>query len=99
MADPRTYVAARLAEPARHFAAETRALTEKHKTILADFDFAFAEEIFARAAALAGHSDEAAAHRARARTLGDAVADAGDRAEFFRQFEGGPWFGLKEAER
>ncbi len=90
----RAYIAAGLAEPALHFAAETEALTVKHRAVLSDFDLAFCEESLARAAALAGRRDRATQHHARAAALGAAIADPEDRAEFFRQFEAGPWFGL-----
>jgi hypothetical protein len=61
-----------------------------------DFDFAFAEEIAARAFALAGDQRRALQHYAEAKRLGGAVKDATDRAEFFRQFSRGPWFGLTD---
>jgi hypothetical protein len=61
-----------------------------------DFDFAFAEEIAARAFALAGEERRARQHYAEAKRLGEAIKNQEDRAEFFRQFGRGPWFGLNE---
>jgi hypothetical protein len=90
----RAYVDAGLAEPAADYAHRTLRLTDAHRDELADFDLAFAEEIAARACAAAGDRDAAAAHRAKARELGAAIADAGDRQEFFRQLSLPPWFGL-----
>jgi len=78
-------------------AARTLELTAAHRPELADFDLAFTEEIAARALALAGDAERAAAHHAEARRLGAAIADEGDRREFFRQFRRGPWFGISPA--
>jgi hypothetical protein len=90
----RAYIAAGLARPALEYAERTWALTEEHRALLADFDRAFAEEIAARAFALAGSMVSARTHYAEARRLGEAIDDPGDRAEFFRQFALGPWFGI-----
>jgi hypothetical protein len=84
-------------EPAMEFARRTMELTREHQATLADFDLAFANEIAARAWALGGNPLRAREHYDGARRLGDAIKDDGDRAEFFRQFAGGPWFGLDEA--
>ncbi len=92
----RAYVALGLSAPARRFAQRTLELTAAHGSELADFDLAFAEEIAARAEALAGDLVKAASHHARARSLGEAIEQADDRTEFFRQFDAGPWFGLDE---
>jgi hypothetical protein len=59
-----------------------------------DFDFAFANEVAARALALGGDVDAARRHHVKARELGAAIRNPEDRAEFFRQFRRGPWFGL-----
>jgi hypothetical protein len=93
----RAYIAAGLMEPAMEFARRTMELTREHQATLADFDLAFAKEIAARAWALGGNPLRAREHYDGARRLGDAIKDDGDRAEFFRQFAGGPWFGLDEA--
>lgn len=95
----RAYVDAGLAGPAVEYARRTLDLTETHRAMLADFDLAFAEEIAARAWAAAGERERAEAHHARAKALGTAIADDGDREEFFRQFARGPWFGLDGATR
>jgi hypothetical protein len=76
------------------YARRTLDLTEAHASLLADFDLAFAEEIAARAWAATDDRPTAREHLARARELGAAIADAGDRKEFFRQLALGPWFGL-----
>ena len=92
----RAYIAAGLIEPAMEFARRTMDLTREHQAALADFDLAFAKEIAARAWALGGNPLRAREHYDGARRLGEAISDDGDRAEFFRQFAGGPWFGLDE---
>jgi hypothetical protein len=89
----RAYAAAGHAEPALEYARRTMELTRQHQSTLADFDLAFAKEIAARAWALAGNVARAKEHYAGARTLGEAIKNDGDRAEFFRQFAVGPWFG------
>jgi hypothetical protein len=56
-----------------------------------------------RKLAVAAHAEawrlliRAAAHRADAKKPGDAIRDEDDRKEFFRPFDGGPWFGLTPA--
>lgn len=79
------------------FAQRTLALTAEHRQTLEDFDLAFAEEIAARAAALAGRAGETAAHAAEAARLGAGIADSEDRSVFFDQFLAGPWFGFEPA--
>lgn len=93
----RAYVAVGAAGPAALYAHETLRLTSLYRGSLQDFDLAFAEEIAARAEALAGRPEIAAAHHGEARRLGAAIADPEDRDEFFRQFAAGPWFGLAAA--
>jgi len=81
-------------EPARHHLDRTLALTERHRNDLADFDLAFAEALAARVAALAGDKAAAKRHLAKARDLGDGIADPGDRSAFFEQLREKPWFGV-----
>jgi hypothetical protein len=94
----RAYIAAGLVEPALEFGRRTMDLTSQYRDELQDFDRAFAKELAARAWALAGNIPRAAAHHADAKKLGEAIADDGDRKEFFRQFDAGPWFGLEESQ-
>lgn len=90
----RAAVDARDVDGALDFALKTLELTTLHRDELADFDLAFAEEIVARAAALAGDTERAARHHAEAKRLGEAICDPEDRKEFLRQFAIGPWFGM-----
>ena len=91
----RVYLDAGHADAAMEFARRTMELTKAHKAILADFDLAFAKEIAARAWAANGNLARAREHYDGARMLGEAIADPGDKAEFFRQFALPPWFGLE----
>ena len=93
----RAYIAAGLVEPALEYARRTMEITAEHHPELADFDRAFAKELAARAWALAGNLVRAKAHHADAHMLGEAIGDDADRREFFRQFEAGPWFRLKDS--
>jgi hypothetical protein len=93
----RVAVDAELPELALAHARRTLALTADRPTGVKDFDFAFAEEVAARAFALAGNLTEAANHYAEAKRLGEGIKDVNDREEFFRQFGRGPWFGLASA--
>lgn len=92
----RCYAAAGIAAAAQEYARRTARLTAAHRPELADYDLAFAEEISARAAALSGDMIRAKDRFVAATALGEAISDAGDRAEFFRQLAVGPWFGADE---
>ncbi len=95
----RAYIEAGLIEPALVFARKTMEITAAHHRELADVDRAFAKELAARAWALAGNLVRARAHHADAHMLGEAIGNDADRREFFRQFERGPWFRLREPEQ
>ena len=69
-------------------------LTEEHKDLLSDFDFAFAYECMARAQALAGNQTEAQKFVAMADEAGSAIADEEDRDIFQTDFNGGEWYGV-----
>ncbi len=91
----KAYLAAGLKEPALEFARRTMELTSAHQNDLTDFDLAFAKELAARTWAFAGNLPRAKEHHDGAKKLGQTIRDEGDRKEFFRQFEAGPWFGLE----
>jgi hypothetical protein len=74
-------------------------LTEAHAAELQDFDFAFAHELAARTAALAGDKTRAAEFIDKARRAGAAIADPEDRKIFFDDFFRYPWFGVNPGER
>ena len=74
-------------------------LTEAHAGELQDFDFAFAYELAARTAALAGDPSRAAEYIEKARRAGTAIADPEDRKIFFADFFAYPWFGVDPGER
>lgn len=73
----------------------TEALTEAHKSELADFDFAFVLALQARVAAISGDLKTAALAYAAAESAGRRLAEADDRDEFARQLTSGNWGGFK----
>ena len=85
------YAAAGMGEEALRHARLCLDLAEANLAEMADFDFAFAYDVLARAHAAAGHLDQARDAREQARAAGAAIADEGDRAFFFEWFEGGNW--------
>lgn len=88
------YAALGLGEAALRHAERCAELTEQHEQDLRDFDVAYAAEAQARAHAVLGHRSEAAALRAKARRLGDGIADPEDKKIFDGDFEGGDWHGV-----
>lgn len=69
-------------------------LTEKHRDLMEDFDFAFAYEGWARACALAGRRDEAARYKRLALEAGKAIKDEEDHRIFEDDFRSGNWHGV-----
>lgn len=67
------------------------ALAEKRGDDYKDFDYVYAKEILARALALNGAKEEAAALRAEAQTLAEQVADEEDRKIVLADLSWGPW--------
>ncbi len=70
------------------------ALCEAHPEVVEDWDYAFAHEAIARAAAASGDLATGAEHRRIAGDLGEAIAGEGDRKVFLEELARGPWFGL-----
>jgi len=83
------------AQMATQYAQRCLELTEEHKDLLSDFDFAFAYECMARAQALAGNQAEAQKYIAMADKAGAAIADEEDRDIFLADFNGGEWYGVR----
>ena len=79
----RVYTVLRRAEPAIWHA--QRCFERCEEAGLRDWDIAYAYEALARAHALAGHA-EAEEWKAKARSAGDAIADAEDREHFDEDF-------------
>ena len=69
-------------------------LTEENKSLMKDFDQAYAAEGLARAYALAGKHAEAKHFKDQARQLGDRIKDAEDKKIFDGDFDSGDWFGI-----
>jgi hypothetical protein len=72
-------------------------LTQSHPEDMEDFDLAFAQEAVARAFALTGEAQQAAAHLRRAEEAGRTIMDAEDRAVFIDCLLWGDWRGLTPA--
>jgi hypothetical protein len=83
------------AEPALRHAERCMLLTERHRDEMEDFDLAYAHEGLARAAALSGNRELAAANKRRSRELGDLIADAEDKQIFDGDYSGGDWHGVE----
>ena len=75
----RAYTFLGRAEPARHHAQRCLACCESDPGALEDWDLPYAYEALARAELVAGNADEARRLAAKARELGERVADAEDR--------------------
>lgn len=78
----RVYATAGLAEPALRHARRCLELCRTHG--IGDFDLAYAYEALARAHALAGDADAAAAYGGQAREAAAGIADADDRELLLR---------------
>ena len=70
-------------------------LTESHSALMEDFDLAFAYEAVARSNALAGNIEESKNFIELAQSAGEAIPNVEDRTIFFKDFEGGEWYGLR----
>jgi len=73
----RVYSTLGRAEPTLHHAQRCLDLCTQHA--LGDFDLACAHQALARAHGVAGHSDQATQHLARAREIGEGIEDEEDR--------------------
>lgn len=62
---------------------------------MADFDLAFAQEVLARAYALAGEIQLAREHLKAAEELGHAVQDNEDQRIFLEDLNSGDWYGIR----
>jgi hypothetical protein len=62
---------------------------------MADWDWAFGYEALARALAAAGDREEARAMKAKARELGDAIAEPEDKEVFDKLFPTRNWYGVE----
>jgi len=91
----RVYTVFGNAQMALQYANRCLELTDQHKDLLYDFDFAFAYECMARARALAGDQAEAQKYIAKADEAGKAIKDEEDRQIFRDDFDGGEWYGMK----
>lgn len=70
-------------------------LTEANRTLMKDFDIAYAFEGMARAQAMLGDHRIAEEFLVLAQKAGDAIANEEDKSIFMGDFESGNWYGLK----
>lgn len=90
----RVYTTLGHADSALRHAERCAELTAAHASEMKDFDLAYAQEGLARATALKGDREKAAELKARARQLGNQIADAEDRKIFDGDFAAGEWYGV-----
>jgi hypothetical protein len=88
------YTVLGLGETALRHAQRCVDLTGWHKTEMLDFDLAYAYEGLARAYALLGDRQESTKYKAKARQLGDQIADPEDKGIFDADFSAGDWYGI-----
>ena len=91
----RVHVALGHANAALRHAERCFELTESNKSMMKDFDIAYASEGLARAHAMIGDQKMAEEFFALAQQAGNAIANEEDRSIFVGDFDGGPWFGLR----
>lgn len=90
----RTAILTGFYELARSHAARCLELLEASPDEAEDWDWAFAHEAIARAAAALGDEPTTHEHHATASRLGAAIADEVDRTIFLDELARGPWFGM-----
>ena len=82
-------------EAALRHATRCAEVAEAHPEDMKDFDVAYATEGLARASASLGKKDEAAELKAKARSLGDLIADPEDKKIYDGDWGSGPWYGVE----
>jgi hypothetical protein len=82
------------ADPALKHARRCLEITNAHPDQMADFDVAYAYEGNSRALGLNGQIDEACTYYDKAKSAGDAIANAEDKEIFMGDFTSGNWFGV-----
>mgnify|MGYP001817636726 CR=1 FL=1 len=91
----RVYSVLGQAEAAIFYADRCLELTEQHRGLMEDFDWAYAYEGVARANAIAGNRDTALNDIALAEKAGAAIADAERKKFFVGEFDSGDWNALR----
>ena len=90
----RVYSVLGYAEDALRHAMKCMELTKEHPDMMQDFDWAYAYEAVARAAALAGKTEKAKKYQALALKAGEAISDEESKKIFTVDLHGGDWHGL-----
>jgi hypothetical protein len=93
----RTAIAVGFADEALRHARRCLELCEANPTVVEDWDYAFAHEAIARAAAARGDRATAEEHHRLAVELGAAISSEQDRSVFFEELGREPWFGVVPA--
>jgi hypothetical protein len=70
-------------------------LTESNRSLMQDFDIAYAFEGMARAQAMLGDHRVAKEFLLLAEQAGNAIANEEDKEIFMGDFDGGQWYGLR----
>ena len=91
----RVYATLGYADAALRHARRCLELTFAHEDKMEDFDRAYAHEGLTRAQAVAGDKGEATTLKARARELGNQIADPESRKFFDLDFAAGDWHGVE----
>lgn len=91
----RAYVALGLTDEALRHAKRCLALTEQHRSLMEDFDLAYANEGMARALALSEKLDESKRYVQLADEAGRAISGEKDKEIFDKDFTGGDWYGVE----
>ena len=81
-------------EDALRHAKKCMELTKEHPDMMQDFDWAYAYEAFARAAALAGKTEKAKKYYTLAVEAGEAISDEESKKIFTGDLHRGDWHGL-----
>jgi len=67
-------------------------LTDEYPQEMADFDLAFAYELFARVNSACDNREIAAEYQEKAAAAGEMIKDQEDRTIFFQDYSGGNWY-------
>ncbi len=95
MVDHHVHVVLGHGQEALRHAERCLGLTQSNKSLMKDFDIAYAFEGIARAQAMVGNEKVAKEFFDLARQAGDVIADEEDKSIFMGDFDGGEWYGLK----
>jgi hypothetical protein len=90
----RVYAVLGKGEPALDHAHRCFEVLKNNENEMEDFDLPFTYEAVARAQAASGNAAEAKKFRDMARQAGEAIKEQEDRDVFFKELDGGNWYGV-----